>query len=264
MKKRFAIPCLLLLLAACNQPQKQAEAPFVSDAAVENLKGNVTQIETVTYLVDSSGKMGDVKSKNTEKFDSLGNISAIARLGGKDSLVSDSKFEHDAQGYLTKMVTTNDKGIITYHLELKVDSVGKFVEVKSLDSNGALIATYKEISQNKFMQVGGATGYKPDGTIKHSFVNLYDSIYYVGGTNKDSAGKLTYEGKVLLSEKHDDSVLTEMVVEKNDKTKKDSTTNTTTTYTYEEWDKQGNWIARTEHENNKPAKIIKRIIVYKP
>ena len=45
---------------------------------------------------------------------------------------------------------------------------------------------------------------------------------------------------------------------------KDSTTKTNTVYAYDTWDNNGNWTQQTTTENNKPKKIIKRVITYKP
>src|SRR5664279_2690044 len=75
--------CLLLSViffnSACNQKQPAA-AVFVaaSDLASENLKGSVTQVESDSYKIDSTGKTGPLDEKNIERFDSAGYTSSYA------------------------------------------------------------------------------------------------------------------------------------------------------------------------------------------
>ncbi len=117
---------------------------------------------------------------------------------------------------------------------------------------------YKDITLNKFGQLTSAKGYHPDSTLKMSFNNNFDSIYYVGGNSKDSIGKLTYSSKITLNDKKDQAKLDETVVTKG------VSKNTVTTYKYDGWDKFGNWTQQTSYnDKNKPTKILKRIIVYK-
>ena len=74
---------------------------------------------------------------------------------------------------------------------------------------------YKNITVNGFNQVTSGTGYHPDSTIKLTFTNEFDSIYYVGGNSKDSVGKITYSNKVKLNDKKDAAELDETTVTKN-------------------------------------------------
>ena len=96
-----------------------------------------------------------------------------------------------------------------------------------------------------------------------SFENTFDSVYYTGNVSKDSTGKVTYSAKYTLNDKRDPEKLEETVVTTDPKTKKDSTKNTVTTYTYDGWDSHGNWTQQTSvNEKGKPFKIVKRVITY--
>jgi hypothetical protein len=90
-----------------------------------------------------------------------------------------------------------------------------------------------------------------------TFKNNFDSIYYVGGENKDSVGKVTYSSAVKLDDKRNPVETNETSVTK------DSTTKTNTTYGYNTWDDKGNWTQQTITENGKPKKIVTRVITYK-
>src|SRR5271169_1470953 len=96
-----------LFITGCNQKQP-ASSVFnaVNDLDGENLKGNVIQVESDSYKIDSTGKMGPIDEKNTEKFDSSGYTSSFISMNGKDSIKSQSIFQHNASGFMTGMQTT--------------------------------------------------------------------------------------------------------------------------------------------------------------
>ncbi|MFI5155476.1 MAG: hypothetical protein ACHQEM_04800 [Chitinophagales bacterium] len=261
----YPLAAVALLFTACNQKQPASAVPnAVTDLASDNLKGNITQVESDSYKVDSTGKMGPIDEKNIEKFDSSGFLSSSISTNGKDSIKSQSSFQHDGYGYMTAMQTTGANNEKKSSMVIEYDGPGKFTVAKAYDSTGKLDVYYADITKNQFGEVTGAKGYHKDSTLKLSFVNEFDSIYYVGGSSKDSVGKLTYSGKGTLNDKKDISKWDETTVTTDPKTKKDSTKNTSTTYTYENWDSHGNWTQQTSlNEKGKPTKIVKRIIIYK-
>ena len=152
--------------------------------------------------------------------------------------------------------TKNDKPSST--VKFMVDSVGKYTLVTTTDSTGKEDAFYDEIVTNKFGQVLSAKGHHTDSTLKMTFTNNFDSIYYIGGESKDSVGKQTYSATIKLNDKKDPQQMDETTVAK------DSTTKTNTTYAYDKWDDKGNWTEQTVTENGKPKKIVIRNITYKP
>jgi hypothetical protein len=256
---------LALFISACNQKQPASTVSnAASDLAGENLKGNVTQVETDSYKIDSMGKTGPLDEKNIEKFDSAGYTVSFISMNGKDSIKSQGSFQHNASGLLTNMQTTGAKNEKKSSMIIEFDSSGKYSLAKSYDSTGKMDVYYTDITTNIFGQVTGAKGYHADSTLKMTFSNNFDSVYYIGGNAKDSLGKITYSGKIILNDKKDQAKLDETTVTTDPKTKKDTAKNTSTTFTYDSWDNHGNWTQQTSiNEKGKPAKIIKRIIIYK-
>ena len=256
---------LIFFIISCNQKQPASEAPkAVNDWTGENLKGSPTQVESDTYKIDSTGKMGPLDEKNIEKYDSSGYSVSNITMNGKDSVKTQTSFTYGADGFMTSMETTGAKNEKKSSLTVQFSGPGKFSGAKSYDSTGKMDVYYTDITSNSFGLVTGAKGYHPDSTFKMSFVNEFDSVYYVGGSSKDSVGKTTYTGKQTLNDKKDLVKLEEMTVTTDPKTKKDSTKTTITTYTYDGWDSHGNWTQRTSiNEKGKPTKVVKRIILYK-
>ena len=265
MPARFLLLLLLISIVSCNEKPPVSEAPrAVNDWTAENMKGHPTQVETNTYKVDSTGKMGPLDEKSIEKYDSSGYTLSIITMNGKDSIKTQSSFVHTADGFMTSMETTGAKNEKKSSLTVQYDGPGKYSGAKSYDSNGKMDVYYKDITSNSFGLVTGAKGYHTDSTLKMSFVNDFDSVYYIGGSSKDSIGKTTYNAKQTLNDKKDVAKLEEMTVTTDPKTKKDSTKTTVTTYTYDGWDSHGNWTQQTGiNEKGKPVKIVKRIILYK-
>lgn len=255
----------IILLTACNQKES---APSVAHAATdissENLKGNITQVETDSYIIDSTGKTGPLDEKGIEKFDSSGYTFSFISMNGKDSIKSQTKYEHNATGFLTNMQNTGAKDEKKFSMTIDYDSAGKYKLAKSYNSTGKMDVYYTDITSNNLGMVTGGKGFHPDSTLKLTFSNDYDSVYFLGGNSKDSVGKETYSSKVKLNDKKNMAEFAEKIVTTDPKTKKDSTTNKVTTYTYDSWDSNGNWTQQTSlNEKGKPVKIVKRILTYK-
>jgi len=261
----YALTALIFLATACNQKPSASTAPVAaSDIVSENLKGSVTQVESDSYKVDSTGKTGPLDEKNIEKFDSSGYTLSYISMNGKDSIKSQSNFQHNAFGFMLSMQTTGAKDEKKSSMIIEFDSAGKYSLAKSFDSAGKIDVFYTDIMSNIFGQVISAKGHHADSTLKMTFNNDYDSVYYVGGVSKDSVGKVTFSNKMTLNDKKDVVKMDETTVTTDPKTKKDSTKNSSTTYTYDVWDNHGNWTQQTSiNEKGKPVKIVKRIIIYK-
>ncbi|HEX5151797.1 MAG TPA: hypothetical protein VFW07_10120 [Parafilimonas sp.] len=54
---------------------------------------------------------------------------------------------------------------------------------------------------NEYGQVLPATGHHPDSSLKMTFKNNFDIIYYVGGESKGSVGKVTYSSTIKPDDK---------------------------------------------------------------
>jgi len=251
---------IALIVISCNsKPSSEANSNKpVSDASAENLKGKVQQVETNTYLVDSAtGQKGKLESKSIEKYDDNGYEVYYSSFTPKDSVTMVTTYEHDSNGYVTAITTTKN-GKPSSSMKITVDSMGKYTSAVSYDSTGKEDTYYDSIASNNYGEVLSAHGHHSDSSLKMSFTNNFDSIYYVGGDSKDSVGKLTYSSTIKLNDKKDPQQMDETTV-----TKKDSTTKKNTVYTYNTSDNNGNWILQTIAEDGKPKKIVERTITYK-
>jgi hypothetical protein len=260
MKSKKIFLFLAIVTASCNQGKSPAEnSPKIpSDILTENVKGNVVQIETNIYLIDSAtGQQGKLESTTIEKYDDNGFAVSYSTYTAKDSSTILNTYEHNAAGNLTSMNTTKN-GKPLSSMKLTADSTGKYITAVSFDSAGKEDVFYDDIVTNDFGAVLSAKGNHSDSTIKMTFANNYDSVYYIGGQSKDSVGKLTYSSLIKLNDKRDPMQLDEIVITK------DSTTKTSTMYAYDKWDDKGNWTQQTTTENGKPKKMIIRAITYNP
>lgn len=250
------VTALFILICSCNQKAANTNTTVitaVNDVIQENLKGNVKQIKTESYLIDSTGKTGAANSKTEEDFDDKGYTNTFI---SQDSVSSKNTFVHNANGLLTEMKATMN-GKNKSALKLEFDKEGKYTRATSFDSTGKMDVYYENITLNKFGQVTGAKGYHPDSTLKMTFNNNFDSVYYVGGSSHDSVGNVTYSSKITLNDKKDPARTDETTVTKG------ASKNTVTTYTYDGWDKYGNWTQQTSfNDKGKPIKIVKRSIEY--
>ncbi len=206
------MPAILNLLQV-NSPKS------IPDNESENLKGKVQQLETDTYLVDSAtGKMGKLESKSVEMYDDNGYTTSYSYFTTKDSATMLYKYGHDVNGFMTSMATTkNDKPFSS--MKVVVDSLGNYTLATSYDSTGKVDVFYDSITANKFGQVLSGKGHHADSSLKMTFVNNYDSVYYVGGESKDSVGKLTYSAIIKLNDKNDPQQTDETSVTKDSTTK---------------------------------------------
>jgi hypothetical protein len=259
MKLFTLMACIAMLIASCNQKpsssNKSSNKP-VPDAKNENLKGNVQQVEAETYLIDSAtGKMGKLESRTIEKYNDDGYAVSYSNYNAKDSSTTLNTYDIDANGFFKGVKTTkNDKPLSS--MTAVLDS-GKYTLATEYDSAGKVSTFYDDIVMNDYGQVVSAKGHHADSSLKMTFQNNFDSVYYVGGESKDSVGKVTYSSTIKLDDKRnpvqsDETTLT-----------KDSTTKKSTTYAYNDWDNNGNWIQQTATENGKPSKIVKRTITYR-
>jgi hypothetical protein len=248
-----------VLIFSCNEkPSSEATVNKpVTDLAGENLKGKVVQIETNTYLVDSAtGQKGKLESKSIEKYDDNGYSNYYSNFTAKDSSTTVSTYERNSNGYMTQYTSTKN-GKPLSSLKLTLDSAGKYSLAVSYDSTGKEDVFYDSIVTNNYGEVLSAKGHHPDSTLKMTFANDFDSIYYIGGENKDSVGKTTYSAAIKLNDKKDPQEMDETTITKDSATKKN------TVYTYNTSDNNGNWILQTIAENGKPKKIVERTITYK-
>ncbi len=265
----FISATLVIMMASCNStPAASAAADtYPNDLVSDNIKGPVTQIETESYFLDSTGKQGDMDEKYLVKYDSSGFISSVTTSNGKDSVKTISTYVHNASGLLTDQTNNDGNNKKTYSLVIEYDSTGKPTIAKSYDSTGKMDTYYTDISLNKYGKFTGAKGYHPDSTLKMSFMNDYDSIHYIGGSSKDSTGKITYSSIVQLDSSGNSYKTEATSVTKDSATKKDVSKKSTTINTYSAPDSHGNWTEQTEKitgdDPSRKSHMYKRTITYK-
>ncbi len=263
-----AIAALIFVVSSCNpKASGSSVAVYPNDLVSDNTKGPVTAIETVSYLLDSTGKAGAIDEKYIVKYDSAGFVNTVTTTNGKDSVKSIATYTHSANGSLLGQVITNGNNKKTSSLVVEYDSTGKPTIAKSYDSSGKMDTYYTDLGLSKYGKNTSGKGYHPDSTLKFSWENDFDSIHYTGGWSKDSTGKVTYSSTVNLDSLGNAEKMEETAVSKDSATKQDVTKKTTTTYTYGATDSHGNWTEQTEHltsdDKTKVPHLYKRTITYK-
>jgi hypothetical protein len=258
----------VFIIASCNtNTTPSATAVYPNDLVSDNNKGPVTEITTDTYLIDSTGKPGAIDEKFTVKYDSAGFVTSVITTNSKDSVKATDTYTHNASGLLTEQVITDGNNKKKSSLVIEYDSTGKPTIAKSYDSTGKIDVYYTNIGLSKYGKFTGGTGYHPDSTLKLSFTNEFDSIHYIGGSSKDSTGKVTYSSSIQLDSNGNPQKMEETSVTMDSTTKKDVTKKTITTYTYGALDSHGNWTEQTEHiisdDKTKVPHLYKRVITYK-
>ena len=253
---RMLFVAALALLTGCSQKKDQAQKP-ATDRDQENLKGNVKIVKSETYVLDSAtGKLGALDSKTEEEFDNNGYGKSYTSSDGKDSMVTKSIYHVNDNGYVTDMSTTVN-GKPKESLKIDFDENGKYKGASGFDSTGKQDAYYTNLVMNKFGQLISGEQHHLDSTLKMTFSNNYDSIYYVGGITKDSVGNMTNSTKRTLDNNR------RLAKEEITSVDKGVPTTTITTVTYDAWDKQGNWTQETIYnDKGRKIKVVKRVIEY--
>jgi hypothetical protein len=162
---------------------------------------------------------------------------------------------HYDMGQMKEMVTMAD-GKKKSSITIQIDKDGKYSSAQSFDSTGKMDNYYSDLQENEYGAITSGKVFGPDSVLKYSFTNIFDKGIYLGGRT-DSAGKMMYENKLKQNEKGD------IIEMHSTNVTKDSTIHKTETYTYDQYDEQGNWTQRTlKDEKGKAVKIEKRVISY--
>lgn len=262
MKKISILVIAALIIFSCNEKKETAKTN--TDWVADNLKGEVQKIVETPYKADSTGKIGEMDSCCIDviEYDSAGNITKITSKDSKGNVTREETFAKYPNG-LFKEIVTSEKGKVTNRISVQIDSSGKYTVAEEYDSAGKLTSFYKEITQNDYNQLTSMKQYKPDSTLKSSFVTDYDKQIFKGQVSKDSSGKEVSKSSAKVDEKGNQVEFTRTSTMKDTKTGKDSTTTKVTKYKYDSYDEQGNWTQRTEmDEKGKLVKVVKREITY--
>ena len=244
-----------VFIISCK-PQEKKE-PVYNDVFLDNLKGNVTMVETTPYKADSTGKPGEMDSCCVfiSEYDNKGYISKNTQKDKTGKVTTEEIFTPFDKGRIKEIVTTKD-GKPAGKLTLVIDSSGQYTGAERFDSVGKKQFFYTDLTQDEYGHVLTGKERKPDSSVNSSWKNTFEKQAYTGGESTDSSGKVTYKSTAKINDKGD------QIEYSSTEVKKDTTITKTLTYRYDASDDQGNWTQRTEMENGKPTKVEKRIITY--
>ena len=249
---------MLLFAGVCIVSCKTEEKKTAyNDVFMDNLKGNVTKVETTPYKPDSTGKVGEMDSCCVfiSEYDNKGYISKNIQKDKAGKVTTEDIFSHYENGRMKEIITTK-AGKPAGKLTIVIDSSGKYTSAERFDSVGKKQFFYTDLTQDEFGHVLTGKEHKPDSTVNSSWKNTFEKQAYTGGESTDSSGKVVYKSTAKINNKGDQ-------IEYNyTEIKKDTTITKNLTYRYDAADDQGNWIQRTEMENGKPTKVEKRTITY--
>ncbi len=261
-KSLVAISCAVLLMMpaffSCNETKESI--PHYNDLFFDNLTGEIKKTEETSYRIDSAGKIGIADSCCTSitEYDDKGYRS---RQFTKDI----NGNEKNGQTYISRYndgkpkeihFTQNGKTIST--LSGSLDTMGKYGDTRIYDAAGKLEFYYSGITLNEYGKIILMKKFTPDSILQETIINNYTKQIWVGGLIKDNNGKEIFLTTIQLNEKMDPVLVTEIVMT-------DSLPDITTTrYTYNLYDRTGNWIERNEtDEKGTTLKTLKRKITYK-
>jgi hypothetical protein len=244
--------CGICLLVSCGGKQ---QIKYLTDLEQVNIKGNVTKLVTETYNVDSLGELGKLESVTIEIFDELGYTitDTTKNFTEKSEVVEFLIFNKN--GSLSSS-STYENGKKQSKMLLKYEG-SKCIAIEIYDSKDKLESYYDNIQQTEFGLLASMNCYDTNGKLTMLYKNVYDSIYQITATAKDSIGILTSEVKIHLTDKKYPENMLEVTYFK------DSTVKKYLSYKYESWDTAANWIQQTIfNDKGQPVKMVKRIFSY--
>ncbi|MEP6616071.1 MAG: hypothetical protein ABJA57_05800 [Ginsengibacter sp.] len=256
MKKLLFLFSAGMILFACNTSSTTESSARNTDLFQQNLKGKVQSYTEQAYTVDSTGKSVKDSVMNVTELDEKG-YSIKAETKDSTGKVKEETMLTRYEGGTPKEITTKTNGKQTKKFVIDLDSNKKFGLVKVYDSTEKMTSYYKEITQDEYENVLGATEYTPENKFKSSFAQTYTNGLYAGTVGKDSSGKESYRSTYKMDDKGN------WIEGSETNVMKDTTKTTVSTYKYDSLDDKGNWTQRTQYnDKNKPVKIIKRTFTY--
>lgn len=254
MKKLFVF-YLVISSIGCNSNDKKTESAKNTDLIQQNLKGKVQQLEEITVIIDSTGKMKPDSSITVTEFDAKGYQTKYSTKDSSGKVTSEQNISHNDDGTFKEMTTTkNGKQIFKLTTEAKD---GKYTGGKSYDSTGNQDSYYTDLKTNEYGIVYAGKQHFMNDKIKSTFDMKYDGPNFIGGTATDSTGKTTYTGTVKLDDKGNP------VEEKSTTLEKGITKTEVLTNKYGSYDDKGNWTQKTTYnDKDKPTKVVKRTYSY--
>lgn len=214
-----------LFLFACSYVTAQVK----NDLQRQKLKGNVSMVTENEYAVipgSKTAEKGELKTKAVTKYNKAGNRVDFETFSPDGKLMSKSIFIHSDTGTEVKRYQGFDHLSLTTHY--KYDRLGNESEESNYDPSGTLFMTAK----SKYDLNGNRLVYDRYNQFGHLFLR--------------SNVKFDRKGNEIQEREFDSHESLQYV----------------TTYQYEGYDKQGNWLKRVMLKNDEPRTITEREITY--
>ena len=260
MNRIISIICCTFLISSCgNQGAQQSSETARNNADLKqmNLKGKVQSMKEMSYTADSTGKTDKADSVNIEySFDENGYLQKQTSRDQSGNVTEETTFSRNDKGSMMELSTTK-KGKVSSRLVTTIADDGlTYTGGKTFDSTGKQDSYYTDLKTNEYGIVYAGVQHKMDSTVKNEWDMKFDNATFLSGVSKDSTGKESYRGSVVLNDKGDPASETSTTREK------DSAKTENFTYTYDNFDEKGNWRQRTAVKDGKTAKVVKREFVY--
>jgi hypothetical protein len=264
MKKLLIIFFLPIMVISCKNSDKTSNESSETvemertNLANAHLNGKVKAIEETPYTPDEDGNIGEIDSccikireyndkgfrtKNIEK-NKAGNITAV------------NVVEHTETGKF-KSSTWTENGKEVWKRVVTRDENGKVVQAVDTDSTNQVTRIHKGEVYNEYNQPVSGKSFMSDNTYLGTWSWKYVDGLRTGRTWIDSSDvqRVNRTGEV-----NDKGWLSRVVDVRVNET--DDTVTTIETYTYDSFDETGNWTQRTEFNDDKPVKVLKRVYTY--
>jgi len=191
-----------IMLFGCSSEKKENAIPKNSDLTAQHLKGAVQTVEESSYTPDSLGKIDAMDSCciYRQEFDEKGYTTKSISKDSKGTVRDESVMTRYDAGQMKEVVTVKE-GKTVSSFTIQIDGNGKYVGAQALDSAGKMTSYYTGLSEDEYGAVTGGTEYKPDSTVKSSFVAEHNAGMQTSMTAKDSVGKMVYSYKAELNDK---------------------------------------------------------------
>jgi hypothetical protein len=211
---------LLLLLLLATSIL--ANAQVKNDLARQRLKGKIKMLTESDYDAGSGGLV----SKNISRYDDNGNLLDFYSYGPDNALLSKSIYNYNDSGKLVDVKRYKGDGTYNTRTAYKYDLKGNEVEEDNYDASGILFMKARSL-------------YNGNGTLRVcDRFNEYGILFLKSNYKNDDDGN-------QVEDKQYDS-------HHGLKFK--------TTYDYENFDANGNWLKRTTYKNDKPVTLTTREI----
>jgi antitoxin component YwqK of YwqJK toxin-antitoxin module len=219
------VATILLLCAFFPLCAQQAK----NDLRRQKLRGSVSMLTEYEYAAvpgSSTTEKGELKTKSVWTYNNVGNCIKFETFSAAGKLMSQSVFVHADTG--TEVKRYRGDGGLNVTTNYKYDKAGNESQESNYDPTGTLFMTAK----SKFDLNGNRIVYDRHDQYGHLF--LRSNIRYDKRGNE-------------IQEREFDS---------------HESLQYTTTYEYQGYDKEGNWLKRVMLKNNEPRTITEREITY--